>query len=965
MKRFKMFTRLCRELLPTQALGVTPNATRKVVFGLGILLVLSSVVLVFVPSVAQADVPKLINFQGILKDGSGNPVVGSNNVTFSIYTAPTNGAVLWAETTSVTTNAQGLFTVLLGADNPVPDSVFNDTTRYLGIKVGGDAEMTPRQRLASVGYSFAFAGWTIQDSNIILAERLGGSVGIGTDTPTEKLEVEGNIKGDTIKADAFSSASPLRLQTSGVTRIYVDDATGRVGIGTTSPTRALELATGDLRLSGSTAEIGYSASADLAGRADDPAPPNPIASPPDPCFRLFSGVSHDLLFAINNSGDVSTGGVLKSGNSITIDGINNRITSSGDLDLLLGSTNRALRIENNITSPNFIGGNFFNYVTGGVVGATIAGGGSTLDTNRVTDSYGTVSGGRNNRAGDAAGTVADRPFATVGGGSGNSADGFLSTIPGGYLNSASGNYSFAAGRRAKANHTGAFVWGDSTNSDFTSTAVNQFLIRASGGVGIGTNNPGSHQLQVGPGGAGFGTDLLNVSATSGNNGISVRSGPATPAATDVAAVRLFRGSFETGFISAENGYLFKMFNRIASDGITIDTVGQTGIGTTTPKNKLDVEGGAVIGGTYSGTNTAPAHGLLVQGSVGIGTTSPEEALHVQEGSAGAVTANAGSIAVFEKAGDAYLSILTPDANARGILFGQPASPEAGGIIYDAGSIQNGFQFRTFNNSTRMVITDTGDVGIGTTTPDAGLEVQRSATVVAAFDRQTNDGTVISIQQAGIEEGTISVSSTTVSYNAFTGSHYGWTEELLERGELVTLTGKNRSSHDNPKSEVIYGVKRSTIANDPACLGSYLGLQESSQPAGPENPHLIMAVGNGDMWVVDEGGNVEIGDYLISSATAGHAMKENGQYAASYVVARAAEPVRWSEVGETVEGKKHRKISVFFESFVKVNMQPFTSELSQLKAENEEVRAELKKLKELVESLAAGKKEEDKKLGQLR
>ncbi|MEK6709164.1 MAG: hypothetical protein AABZ64_01150, partial [Nitrospinota bacterium] len=38
-------------------------------------------------------------------------------------------------------------------------------------------------------------------------------------------------------------------------------------------------------------------------------------------------------------------------------------------------------------------------------------------------------------------------------------------------------------------HEGTFVWGDSTNGDFISTGPNQFLIRASGGVGIGTPSP--------------------------------------------------------------------------------------------------------------------------------------------------------------------------------------------------------------------------------------------------------------------------------------------------------------------------------------------------------------------------------------------------------------------------------------------------------------------------------------------
>jgi hypothetical protein len=59
------------------------------------------------------------------------------------------------------------------------------------------------------------------------------------------------------------------------------------------------------------------------------------------------------------------------------------------------------------------------------------------------------------------------------------------------LNAATGDYSYAAGRRAKANHQGAYVWADSQDTNFTSTAPDQFLIRAAGNVGINTNNPGA------------------------------------------------------------------------------------------------------------------------------------------------------------------------------------------------------------------------------------------------------------------------------------------------------------------------------------------------------------------------------------------------------------------------------------------------------------------------------------------
>jgi hypothetical protein len=69
----------------------------------------------------------------------------------------------------------------------------------------------------------------------------------------------------------------------------------------------------------------------------------------------------------------------------------------------------------------------------------------------------------------------------------NTTNGQYSTIPGGQANTAGGDYSFAAGRQAQALHAGTFVWADSTNAPITSTAENQFIVRASGGVTMYTN----------------------------------------------------------------------------------------------------------------------------------------------------------------------------------------------------------------------------------------------------------------------------------------------------------------------------------------------------------------------------------------------------------------------------------------------------------------------------------------------
>jgi len=122
----------------------------------------------------------------------------------------------------------------------------------------------------------------------------------------------------------------------------------------------------------------------------------------------------------------------------------------------------------------FVGGGFTNQAVG--TDATVVGGQENQAGN-----YGFVGGGLRSRAfGD---------FSVVSGGSENSASGAAATVAGGAGNTALGNYSFAAGRVAKAVTDGTFVWADSVFQPLFSTAPNQFLIRAGGGVGINTNAP--------------------------------------------------------------------------------------------------------------------------------------------------------------------------------------------------------------------------------------------------------------------------------------------------------------------------------------------------------------------------------------------------------------------------------------------------------------------------------------------
>ena len=82
-------------------------------------------------------------------------------------------------------------------------------------------------------------------------------------------------------------------------------------------------------------------------------------------------------------------------------------------------------------------------------------------------------------------------FASFNSGSqGNDASGEYASTVGGALNTASGNYSFAAGRRAKATNEGAFVWADSQSGDFSSFSSNTFNVRASGGMSLDLSTNG-------------------------------------------------------------------------------------------------------------------------------------------------------------------------------------------------------------------------------------------------------------------------------------------------------------------------------------------------------------------------------------------------------------------------------------------------------------------------------------------
>jgi hypothetical protein len=241
--------------------------------------------------------------------------------------------------------------------------------------------------------------------------------------------------------------------------------------------------------------------------------------------------------------------------------------------------------NNSAGAPNVIGGSSVNFVSSGVIGATIGGGGavnysSFSETNNVTADFGTVSGGAQNTAsgfgvtvGGGAQNTASVQFSTVGGGTGNNASGSAATVGGGIENTASGSAATVGGGSSNtAGNSYSTVGGGIVNTasgqyatvggGYGNTASGQYAT-----VGGGVNNIASGYIATVGGGdannasgvcsfaAGYGAQAINNYSFVWNDGGSFFSTTTNQFAVHAnGGVRLV-GNVTTGDISlSENGY---------------------------------------------------------------------------------------------------------------------------------------------------------------------------------------------------------------------------------------------------------------------------------------------------------------------------------------------------------------------------------------------------------------------------
>ena len=241
-----------------------------------LLLVLSLAAQTSGGSAAVAQVPAVIQFSNVATDEAGGALSGSVAMTFSLYNSARGGEPLWSETQNVPLDNSGHYSVYLGITrvSGVPVSFFaTGQARWLGVQIAGQAEQ-PRLFLVSVPYAmkagdaatvgglppsaFVLAApggadtsissssgsagnaaniggsgtqsyipiWTNNSGNLgdsILYQSGGNEIGIGTTTPTARLDVNGGVisrgplqlpsKGTATAARGFNSQT-LNLQGS-------------------------------------------------------------------------------------------------------------------------------------------------------------------------------------------------------------------------------------------------------------------------------------------------------------------------------------------------------------------------------------------------------------------------------------------------------------------------------------------------------------------------------------------------------------------------------------------------------------------------------------------------------------------------------------------------------------------------------------------------------------------------------
>jgi hypothetical protein len=400
----------------------------------------------------------MINYQGRLTDDAGAAVAdGPYLIKFKIYGSETGDDSLWYSGYQTVTVTGGLFSYQLGTSPSFPHDLFEgDTTRYLGITVGVDPEITPRTRLITVPYAYQALRADSTQYAANAASVPPGSIG-ATEINSGEVQVR------------IANSCPSGCYISGIdengTVACAEDSVGSSNWSVTDSVLYTNNFWGIARGGADNAVLGAGYTAVNLGVA---------CTTGTQSYATIGGGWNNVV----NSSYSTIGGGFR--NRAGIAGVASWCTGPG------GNNNTANGDESTV------GGGYSNVAS---AEKSVVSGGSN---NEASGEESTVSGGDNN--------IASGYRSTISGGYDNTASGSYSTVVGGDNNSAGASFSFVAGQRAIADPTatGSFVWADANDKDWTCGTANFFTARCTGGAMFTTAIDGSGLpvagVSVGPGG---------------------------------------------------------------------------------------------------------------------------------------------------------------------------------------------------------------------------------------------------------------------------------------------------------------------------------------------------------------------------------------------------------------------------------------------------------------------------------